>query len=92
MHELLLISQIPPARHLQLLNILAGISAMQPVPVLEKHLVFKPNKNENKARGAQVGGAQDVQKALQKETQGEVFYVQLVGERDEGAQVRLLLL
>ena len=82
MHELLLLAQVPSSRHTQLLNILAGVSAMQPVPVLEKHLVFKPNRQPSHTEPVQVGAAQDVQKQLQAHTQGDVFYVQVVGEAD----------
>ena len=62
---------------------------MQPVPILEKHLIFKPNRREaNKAGKAQVGGAQDVQTqtqrtALKDATAGDVFYVQVVGSRED---------
>ena len=84
MHELLLFGQIPASRHDQVLNILAGVAAMQPVPVLEKHLVFKPNRLPASARPVQVGGAQDIQKsqvqALQVQNQGDLFYMQLVAE------------
>ena len=84
MHELLLFGQIPPSRHDQVLNILAGVAAMQPVPVLEKHLVFKPNRLPASARPVQVGGAQDIQKsqvqALQAQNQGDLFYMQLVAD------------
>ena len=84
MHELLLFGQVPSARHDQILNILAGVAAMQPVPVFEKHLVFKPNRLPASARPVQVGGAQDIQKsqvqALQAQNQGDLFYLQLVAE------------
>ena len=57
---------------------------MQPVPVLEKHLVFKPNRLPASTRPIQVGGAQDIQKsqvqALQAQNQGDFFYMQLVAE------------
>ena len=88
MHELLLFGQIPASRHDQVLNILAGVAAMQPVPVLEKHLVFKPNRLPASARPVQVGGAQDIQKsqvqALQAQNQGDLFYMQLVAEAFDG--------
>ena len=88
MHELLLFGQIPASRHDQVLNILAGVAAMQPVPVLEKHLIFKPNRLPASARPVQVGGAQDIQKsqvqALQAQNQGDLFYMQLVAEAFDG--------
>ena len=54
MHELLLFGQIAASRHDQVLNILAGVAAMQPVAVFEKHLVFKPNRPSASARPVQV--------------------------------------
>lgn len=82
MHELLLFGQIPASRHNQVLNIFAGIAAMQPQSVLEKHLVFKPNREPASVRPVQVGAVQDVQKsqvqALQAQTQGDLFYLKLV--------------
>ena len=84
MHELLLFGQVPSSRHDQVLNILAGVAAMQPVTVLEKHLVFKPKRLPASARPVQVGGAQDIQKsqvqALQARNQGDLFYLRLVAE------------
>ncbi|KAK3171196.1 NRPS [Lepraria neglecta] len=81
MHELLLFGQVQASRHDQVLNILAGFAAMQPVPFLENHLIFKPKRLSGPARPVQVGGAQDIQKsqqALQAQAQGDLFYMQLV--------------
>ena len=91
MHELLLLSQpIPPPHHSNLLSILAGLTAMQPIPVLEKHLLFKPNRSPSSINaGRVVGGAQDVQ--AQKTSGGggtgqgqqggqELYFMKLVGE------------
>lgn len=84
MHELLLFGQVSAARHNQVLNVLAGIAAMQPQPILEKHLVFKPNRKPGSGTQKQVGGAQDIQKARAQETQAqELFYMQLVAEIQE---------
>lgn len=81
MHELLLFGQIPSSRYDQVLNILAGVAAMQPVPILEKHLVFRPNKGPGSAGLVQAGSGHDGQKkALQAQTQGELFYMQLVAD------------
>ena len=88
MHELLLHASIPRSRHTQLLSIFAGISAMQPAPVLEKHLVFKPDATgHGDAKGAAAGktGMQTVeQKKLQETAKGDLFYVQVVGEEKVG--------
>ena len=42
MHELLLFAQIPAAQQRHVLQILSGIAAAQPSPLLEHHLVFAP--------------------------------------------------
>ena len=42
MHELSLFGQVPLARHEQVLNILAGLAAMQPQPLYEKHTLLQP--------------------------------------------------
>ncbi|KAL9130998.1 MAG: hypothetical protein Q9175_006881 [Cornicularia normoerica] len=86
MHELLLFGAIPHSRHTQLLNILSGISSMQPSPIqLEKHLIFKPNRPPGSVGSLKVGGVQDVnvQKSqIQAHTLGDLFYMQLVAEVD----------
>ncbi|CAD6591422.1 MAG: Mediator of RNA polymerase II transcription subunit 18 [Alectoria sarmentosa] len=88
MHELLLFGAIPPSRHTQLLNILSGISSMQPRPIhLEKHLVFKPNRLPGSIGSLKVGGAQDVnvhKSQIQAHALGDLFYMQLVAEVEEG--------
>lgn len=86
MHELLLFGQVPRSRYTQVLNVLAGISAMQPQPVLEKHVVFKPNRKPGSSAQKQVGGAQDIQKAgsvMQAALAMDLFYLQLVADVEE---------
>ena len=55
---------------------------MQPRVVLEKHLIFKPTRSPETR--AQVGGNQGIQgaqiKALKAQMQGDLFYLQLVGD------------
>ena len=55
---------------------------MQPVSVLEKHMVFKPHRSPSSGRPAQTGAGQGVAnpqlQALQAQTQGDLFYLQLV--------------
>ncbi|KAK1817614.1 hypothetical protein LTR12_008027 [Friedmanniomyces endolithicus] len=41
MHEFTLYSQIPAARHGQVLQILAGVTASQPTPTLEQTLIYQ---------------------------------------------------
>ena len=45
MHESLLYSQIPAVRHNQVLHILAGVTATQPIDFSEHHLVYQQLKN-----------------------------------------------
>ena len=92
MHELLLQSLVPQTRHAQVLNILAGLAAMQPQPVLEEYHVFKPNRPPG-MMGGQRGAVQDVdvgksqaqmQQAL---ASGDLYYLKVVREietRTEG--------
>lgn len=65
---------------------------MQPKPILTKHLVFKPNKQTFDLDNLPIGAAQDVRKtqgkALQAQTQGDLWYLQLVAEiPDAGASM-----
>jgi len=84
MHELLLFAQVPPSRHNYVLNVLTGLAAMQPQHILEKHLIFKPARLPAAARPAHVGAFQGVQnsqlQALQGQTSGDLYYLQLVGD------------
>ncbi|KAI9664593.1 MAG: Mediator of RNA polymerase II transcription subunit 18 [Bathelium mastoideum] len=79
MHELSLYGQIPVSRHAQVLQILAGIAAMQPQDVVERHLVYRPVRFA--AQRAQVGGSQAIQSQKTNapaQAPKEVFYMQLV--------------
>lgn len=88
MHELLLFAQVLPERYDQLLKILAGVTGMQPQRVIERHLIFRPNRSPGQA-SAQVGGNQGVQnaqlQALQGQLHNELYYLQLVGEVSENS-------
>ncbi|KAF2160324.1 hypothetical protein M409DRAFT_60026 [Zasmidium cellare ATCC 36951] len=46
MHEYLLYAQVPVVRGRQVLNILAGVTASQPVPIREEHVVLAELKPE----------------------------------------------
>lgn len=61
MHELLLFGQIPRARHDQVLKVLAGVSAMQPRRMLERIVLYKPQRLPEEP-GSQLrrGGSQAV--------------------------------
>lgn len=83
MHEYSLFGQVAESRQTQLLQILAGISAMRPRDVYERHLVFKPANPPTRAV-AQVGGSQAIQDAAKlaaRQAQAanqDVYYVRLV--------------
>lgn len=84
MHELLLHGAVPSNRHGQVLSILAGIAAMQPQPLHERRLIYKPTRPVTRP-SMQVGGSQAVQskqmnpmQTVQGAIQGDLFYLHLV--------------
>jgi mediator of RNA polymerase II transcription subunit 18, fungi type len=90
MHELSLCGQVPLSRHTQILNVLAGLAAMQPQRILERHIIYKPIR-EPVRFAPQVGASQAVhnaqKQALQNQLSKDLFYmhlVQTVSERDFG--------
>ena len=81
MQELLLFGQVTLARHDYVLSVLAGIAAMQPEPILEKHLVFKPNRPLASVRASSAIARQGVTSTSQLQTfqaLGDLFYLKLV--------------
>lgn len=71
MHELSLYGQVPLARHEQVLNILAGLSAMQPQVVYERHILFQPLRSSDQNRVNKKGSTKPTQNI-------PLAYVQLV--------------
>lgn len=85
MHELLLYGQVPAPRHEQVLKILAGVAAMQPRRVLERHIIYKPQRApEEPGSHLRRGGSQNVTNRQTKQ-QGakDLFYNQLVQKLSE---------
>ncbi|KAL4911683.1 mediator of RNA polymerase II transcription subunit 18 [Aspergillus aurantiobrunneus] len=86
MHELLLFASVPSHQHNELLQQLAGLTAMQPRHRLERRLIFKATRKPGlvNARG---GSAREVQGAdlvrLNKMLNGQMFYTQVVGPLSE---------
>jgi mediator of RNA polymerase II transcription subunit 18 len=87
MHELLLFASVPEQQHHELLQQLAGLTAMQPRRRLERHLVFKAHRPPSQAN-TRAGGSQELQgsevQRLSKMLTGVLFYVQVVGPVAEG--------
>ena len=83
MYEYSLFGQVNESRQTQLLQVLAGISAMQPHTVRERHLVFRPTRPPTRTV-AQVGGSQAIQdsaKLAARQNQNaatDVYYMRLV--------------
>lgn len=80
MHELLLFGQIPRARHDQVLKVLAGVSAMQPRRLLERIIIYKPQRLPEEP-GSQLrrGGSQAVGgKNPKATTTRDLYFTQLV--------------
>lgn len=85
-HELLLFGQLPNSRHDQLLNILAGLAGAQPQRIIERHVVYRPQRDPLQRQYA-VGASQNVQ-TTQRATSREqlakdMHYWQIVKELDE---------
>lgn len=92
MHELLLFAAVPASQHRELLEQLAGLTAMQPRHRLERRLVFKAFRQPGQVVSVPTGASQDVQGAelqrLNKMLNGGMYYTQVVGpvaERDFGS-------
>jgi mediator of RNA polymerase II transcription subunit 18, fungi type len=67
MHEYILFSQVSVARHDQVLQILAGITASQPTEIFEQHLIYqqlKPSATTT-SKKTQPGKQQQVAQAQQ---------------------------
>ncbi|RAL09481.1 mediator of RNA polymerase II transcription subunit 18 [Aspergillus homomorphus CBS 101889] len=91
MHELLLFASVPAHQHHELLQQLAGLTAMQPRHRLERRLVFKASRKPGLVT-TRVGASQDLQGAdmqrLNKMLNGGMYFTQVVGavtEADLGA-------
>ena len=79
MHELLLFGQVHPNYRDQVLKVLAGLSAMQPQAIAERHVIFKPTRTpSNTVSIGAKQGVQSSQSQITKAQQGDLFYIQLV--------------
>jgi mediator of RNA polymerase II transcription subunit 18, fungi type len=83
MQELLLFGQVAAENHQTLRQQLAGLARMQPQPVLERHLIFRPLpppglSNLPAGNGQQGPQQQELQKTRQM-LNAPLNYVQLVG-------------
>lgn len=87
MHELLLFASVPPYQHHDLLQQLAGLTAMQPLHRLERRLIFKAYRKPGLIN-TRVGASQDVQamdlQRLNKMLNGGMFHTQVVGPISAG--------
>lgn len=87
MHELLLFGIVPESHHHHILSVLAGVTAMHPLPLLEHHLIFKPTRkpsttpqaSSNKVnQGSRPSGSGPT--GLPSHATSELFYLQVVGD------------
>ncbi|MCJ1434914.1 Mediator of RNA polymerase II transcription subunit 18 [Xylographa pallens] len=72
-----------------MLKILAGIAAMQPRVIFERHLIYKPRNrvtNGNKTNVKPSAPVSQIQ-SLQAQMHGDVFYLQLVGNMSDKSHV-----
>jgi mediator of RNA polymerase II transcription subunit 18 len=84
MHEQSLFASVPVHQHHELLQQLAGLTAMQPRHCLERRLIFKAYRKPGLAR---TGASQDLQQGdlqrLNKMLNGNMYYTQVVGPLSE---------
>lgn len=83
MQEVLLFGQVPAENHQALRQQLSRLTRMQPQPVIERHLIFRPFAPPNSSDvpagiGPQGSQQQDLQKTRQV-LNAPLSYVQLVG-------------
>ena len=88
MHELLLFGVVPHSQKHHILSVLAGVAAMQPLPLLEQHLIFKPTVKPGAQNVAgrpnpgsrPVGASGDGLGAMKSHVSSDLFYLQLIGD------------
>ncbi|MCJ1310538.1 Mediator of RNA polymerase II transcription subunit 18 [Agyrium rufum] len=71
MHELLLFAQVPSSQKYHVLQVLAGVAAMQPQPFVERRIIFKPNRQVITKQG-------HPKNAFFAQMKGELYYLQAV--------------
>jgi mediator of RNA polymerase II transcription subunit 18 len=85
MHEQSLFASVPVHQHHELLQQLAGLTAMQPRHCLERRLIFKAYRKPGLA--GRTGASQDLQQSdlhrLNKMLNGNMYYTQVVGPVSE---------
>lgn len=88
MHELNLYGQVTFARYEQVLNILAGVAAMQPQRIYERHIIYKPLR-EPEEPGSNLGRRGGTQTVAQKQAKQAapvvLYHTQLVQRLSEDA-------
>jgi len=81
MIELSLWGQIPQIRHDQIIQILAGVAAMPPNQIFERHYLYRPAQPPSR-KILQVGGTQGItdplKAARQVQNNGDIYYLRLV--------------
>lgn len=85
MHEQSLFASVPVHQHHELLQQLAGLTAMQPRHCLERRLIFKAYRKPGVA--GRTGASQDLQQGdlqrLNKMLNGNMYYTQVIGPVSE---------
>ncbi|KAF2704764.1 hypothetical protein K504DRAFT_494575 [Pleomassaria siparia CBS 279.74] len=85
MHELLLYGQVPLSRHEQVLKVLAGVAAMQPRRILQRHIIYKPDREPEEAGlNRPRGGTQTIAVKQTKQVGSkDLNYCQLIQQLSE---------
>lgn len=85
MHELLLFASVPAHQHYELLQQLAGLTAMQPQHRLERRLIFKATRKPGLMNGRSGSGQGADLVRLNKMLNGQMFFTQVVGPLSEAS-------
>ena len=90
MHELSLYGQVHAGRYDQVLKILAGVAAMQPTYIVERRIIYKPQREpEELGSNLRRGGTQAVAAKQTKQTAAPALYythlVQRLSDKDFGS-------
>ncbi|KAK5127354.1 hypothetical protein LTR85_006693 [Meristemomyces frigidus] len=85
MHEFLLYSQIPVTRHEQVLHILAGVCAAQPISVCEQHLIYQQLKVADAAGSKKGAPAKHQSAQAQRQSYHKLVREVSAGDGEQGA-------
>lgn len=84
MHEFILYSQIPATRHTQVLHILAGVCAAQPVHITEQHLIYQQLKVADAVTSKKSGPVKQQSAQVQRPSYHKLVHELGTGDGEQG--------